>query len=103
MRDFSKLVNECEALIRSGQDHKVSRELAKLNTAKVARKWRLPIANIARRTSQITIGLRLLTPVVRSENNENKPTPEELCEYAILLQRAGSVNEALSILENLSF
>lgn len=102
MSDYGKLVEECERLIRSGEDQKVSKLLAKLNTSKVPRKWRLPLGNIARRSSQISLGLRLLTSVARPTSNLERPHPAELAEYAILLQRAGSVGEASTILESLS-
>ncbi len=102
MSDYAKLVQDCEALIRSGEDHKVAKLLSKLNTSKVPRKWRLPLGNIARRSSQIALGLRLLTSVARPTTKTDKAHPAELAEYAILLQRAGSVKEATSILENLS-
>lgn len=103
MISYEKMLQEFEILIRSGQDQRVTKQLSALNMAQVPDQWRLPFANICRRISQISMGLRLLTPLVRS--NENKmqvrATPAERAEYAILLQRAGSVREALSILESI--
>jgi tetratricopeptide (TPR) repeat protein len=49
------------------------------------------------------MGLRILTPVVRPQRDgqDSEATPAERAEYAILLQRAGSVHEAIQILEGI--
>lgn len=102
MTNYQDLLKECESHIRAGHDHRVVKILGRLNLAKVPRVWRLPLANLARRTSQIATGLRILTAVVRSgqDRSANPATPAELAEYAILLQRAGSVIEALEVLKS---
>jgi len=101
--DYRSLIQACEEHLRTGRDLQVRRLLHPLNLARVGRDWRLPLANICRRSSLITPGLRLLTPVVHStRKSEAEPArPPELAEYAILLQRAGAVQEALQILNRL--
>lgn len=103
MKLTADFVKECESLIRSGRDLAVNRSLSQLNLSQVPRQLRLPIANICRRVSNISMGLRLLTPIVRrSKEDQNAPaTTGEMAEYAILLQRAGSVSEALQLLDQI--
>jgi tetratricopeptide (TPR) repeat protein len=46
-------------------------------------------------------GLRLLHPVIRSNHLlDNPAVPAEICEYAVLLSRNGSVPEALALLNS---
>ena len=100
MKSLTDLLQECEADLRAGQGQQVAKRLAKLNSAKVPREYRLRLANICRRAGLIAVGLRLLSPVIHSETDRNNSdaTSEELAEYAVLLQRSGALEEALSTL-----
>jgi tetratricopeptide (TPR) repeat protein len=103
MTDYKALLHSCETWIRAGQIGKAAKLVGQLNTAQVGREWRLPLATMCRRTGQTAVGLRLLTPLVLSQAHKllDTATGEEYAEYAVLLQRHGSVNEALKILEGL--
>ena len=101
MDRYEKLMATCEALLRAGRDHQVAKLLAKVNTASVPRKWRLPFASLCRRAAHVSMGLRILTPVVRGK--KSAATVREQAEYAILLQRCGAIQEALVILRGLDF
>ena len=99
---YEALWRQCEAHLRGGQDNRVIKPLGKLNTAQIPRVWRCRLANIARRAGLISLGLRILTPAVRSQESETVlPSDDELAEYAILLQRCGAVSEAMSILASI--
>lgn len=63
---------------------------------------RLAFAQIARRANRINTGLRLLSPLIQAESEGLPgPTASEAAEYAVLLQRAGSVTEALTRLSKI--
>lgn len=102
---YEQLIQEAEQLVRNGQDQEAIKTLASLNFVQIPREFRVKIANIFRRTSQIEMGLRLLSPIVRGRKDAmaEQATPAELAEYAILLQRFGVVSEALTILNTLEF
>jgi tetratricopeptide (TPR) repeat protein len=101
MQDFAALIQACESDIRLGRSQDAARRLNSVNPYKVPRDWRLPVANLCRRTGQIASGLKLLLPIVYAEFNRKAepPSARELAEYAVLLLRSGSVAEALRTLE----
>jgi hypothetical protein len=94
--DWLKLKQTCEEWTRSGESRRVNHVLAAIPNRDIPHRWRLPFANIARRGGLILLGLRLLAPSLK-----NEPTPEELAEYGVLLQKNGSVREALNALEKI--
>jgi tetratricopeptide (TPR) repeat protein len=98
---FEELVKICDDDIRSGQAQNVGRRLAKLNTSRVPREWRLPLAKICRRARLLSLGLKLLARVIFPTRHieAHEVTGAELAEYAVLLLRAGAVGEALKTLE----
>jgi tetratricopeptide (TPR) repeat protein len=100
--DFSVFIDECDLLVKSGQMNAVSEKIRALVFAEVPRKWRHALAKICRRTGMIERGLRLLHPIVRREAHSHEPAPTaiEICEYAVLLSRQGSVLEALGLLKD---
>lgn len=97
MKNF---VDDCEALIRSGQIDQVTRRLTTLNPSKIDRPWRLPIANVARRAGMISLGLKLLRPIAHPDKElaGSDPSPAEKAEYGVLLQRSGAIQDALRLL-----
>jgi tetratricopeptide (TPR) repeat protein len=103
MTDYKTLLARCDQDIRAGRIGKAAKLLHQLNTAQVGREWKLPLAKMCRRAGQIGVGLRLLTPVVLSQAHKllGTATDEEMAEYAVLLQRHGSVGEALRLLERI--
>jgi tetratricopeptide (TPR) repeat protein len=104
MSQFETLVQECEALIRTGKIPAAAHRLSRLNYAQVPREWRLSLAKLCRRAGLFTSGLKLLTPVIHAPDKKLKvvPTPEELAEYGACLQINGSVTEAIQILGKVS-
>lgn len=94
--DWLKLKQTCEEWTRSGESRRVNHVLSTIPNRDIPHRWRLPFANIARRGGLILLGLRLLAPSLK-----NDPTPEELAEYGVLLQKNGSVREALNALEKI--
>lgn len=77
----------------------VAAAMAKLNLARVPRSFRQALAKVCRRAGLVERGLRLLHPIVRSARPlKMTATPGEICEYAVLLSRNGSIAEALQLL-----
>lgn len=68
--------------------------LAPLNTVRLERGLRRPVAALARRAHCYNLGLKILAPLLAQN-----PTPGEKAEYAALLHGLGSTAEALKILE----
>ena len=99
--DLSKLLADCDADIRQGRAHRVSQRLASLTSGNVPRDWRQPIASVCRRAGLLTLGLRMLAPVVRGETVAVQPTVVERAEYGALLMRSGATREALAILQGI--
>lgn len=76
--------------------------LSTITPESVPREHRLPMANLCRRVGLLNTGLRLLTPIVRpDEQIQEAATAKEVAEYALLLEHAGTLHEALSTLEGL--
>lgn len=98
MRNWGELLQLCENDIRRGRADRIRQHLAGLNLREIPRKFRLPLANLCRRSSLLVLGLKILTPIVRGERDASA---EEKAEYAVLLQRSGSVREALTLLGEL--
>jgi tetratricopeptide (TPR) repeat protein len=101
---FETLVKNCEADLRGGQAQNVGRRLAKINTAKIPREFRLPLANICRRAGLYSIGMAILSKLVNEERNfktAEQASPAEFAEYAVLLLRSGAAGEALERLEKI--
>lgn len=97
--DCAALVAECDSLIKSGQVAQVASRISSLVFTKVPRASRQAIAKICRRAGLVNEGLRLLHPVIRQDALlDEPPTPGEICEYAFLLSRSGSTEEALDLL-----
>jgi hypothetical protein len=104
MKPFELIVSHCDQEIRAGRTAQAAKELQQLNTAKVPREWRLPLANLCRRAGLLNTGMRLLTPVVHPERTKTGDTASnaELAEYGVLLHRIGATREALHTLEKVN-
>jgi len=99
--DFkTDFLNHWDQLLKEGKLPEVQLELEKLSASSVPRKNLYQVAQVSRRAGLPEIGLRLLSPYVRPKNRGLQvPTPDELSEYAVLLQRIGSLKEAWQLLE----
>ncbi len=100
MIDFAKLIAECDDQIRSGHRQQVYVRFSKINTAKVPREWRLPLAKLCRRAGLYSRGLTLLSANVNPIYNPSGASVQanEVAEYGVLLLRAGAANEAAKLL-----
>jgi tetratricopeptide (TPR) repeat protein len=98
--DYKELLQTCEGLLRAGKVGKAAHLVSDLNLSQMPREWRLPLAKICRRAGHTSLGLKLLTPLILSplKKLNTTPTPYEITEYAVLMQRNGSVDEALRLL-----
>jgi tetratricopeptide (TPR) repeat protein len=96
---IEQLVAQCGDLIQAGQSDSVQKMLSNLLPESVPRSHRREVAALCRRVGLLNTGFKLLTPIVRSPQESEEPTPKELAEYAMLLEKAGSLAEALQILE----
>jgi hypothetical protein len=98
------VIAEGERLIRTGKPSGLAGLLQDVNFATVERSRRLPLANLLRRAGLFMAGLRLLTPVVRPEIRARgeEATEDEVAEYASLLMKIGSLNEAINLIRTLS-
>jgi tetratricopeptide (TPR) repeat protein len=77
----------------------VAHLISQLNIAQVPRSSRHSLAKICRRAGLFGQGLRLLHPIIRNEKErEGAATAIEICEYAAILSRNGSIQEALDLL-----
>lgn len=101
MKSLELTVAQCDADIRGGQAHAAAKRLQQLNSNKVPREWRLPLANLCRRAGLLNLGMRLLTPIVHPERASHgvQATSAEIAEYGVLLHRIGATREALLTLE----
>ncbi|MGE4130182.1 MAG: hypothetical protein AB7F86_01015 [Bdellovibrionales bacterium] len=100
---YRELIENSERDIRNGQAAAVIARLTKVNTKSVPRVYRLPIANLCRRLGENSLGLRLLSKIVRpvGRTTEAPSTPHETAEYAVLLLRSGVQTEAVSLLSRI--
>ncbi|MGZ3723104.1 MAG: hypothetical protein ACXVA9_09250, partial [Bdellovibrionales bacterium] len=104
MSGYAELIAACEADVRASQTQNVAKRLAKLNSARVPREFRLPLANLCRRAGLHSLGITLLTRIVHplKNNPTEAASSPELAEYAVLLLRSGAMSEALTTLNEVS-
>ena len=98
MQDFTELLKDCETDLRAGRTQSVAKRLGRLNTSKIPREMRLPLANVCRRAGLVSVGMKILSAAVRPKRGGEMATSGELAEYAVLLHRSGANNEALATL-----
>lgn len=102
MADIRDQLNRCENAVRAGQLSSAASILSAIPAKEIPRDLFVRAANLCRRTGKVTLGLRILTPVIHPKTASIKPASDlEIAEYAVLLQRAGGVLEALQLLESL--
>lgn len=99
--NYDQLLVDCDTLLKAGKISSVNELIRHLNFSKVPRKYRQALGKICRRSGLIESGLRLLHPIIRSELALQVPaSAAEICEYAVLLSRNGSIDEALKLLDS---
>ncbi|MGE0634710.1 MAG: hypothetical protein AB7O96_20020 [Pseudobdellovibrionaceae bacterium] len=101
--EWKDILELSESRIRAGDAAASIKVLEQINTKKIPREFRLPLANHCRRTGLVGLGLRVLSPLVRPSEMDihHQATPNELAEYAVLIQRYGAAQEALGILNTI--
>lgn len=102
MDDLGKILDEADRLVVQGQLREAGLLLAEIEIKSFPRSQLSRAAGLFRRVGQYELGLRLLKPIVRSKARLLVPAnPAEIAEYAICLQRNGSIEEAASLLDKL--
>lgn len=98
---YQELIAACDLMIKSGKMDQAIATISDLVVSQVPRSARQGLAKCCRRSGLIGVGLRLLHPVIRGEKIFDEPAyPTEICEYAALLARNGSIQEALQLLKD---
>lgn len=93
-KNYSALYLGLDQALKAGRVAEVREALEDLNTSALPGNLRLKFANLCRRVNLPSKGLRIL--------DWHNASPEELAEYAVLLQRSGATREALRILGRLN-
>lgn len=98
------LIQYCEHLLRQGQIAAVQQRLKKISSAEIPRGYTADLASMARRAHLWKLSLRWLYSIVRPKIKTDKgPSPREVIEYALALQKAGALNEAHQLLSQVDF
>jgi tetratricopeptide (TPR) repeat protein len=95
---YSDILKSCDLDIKAGKIDSAAERIVKINLASVPREYHVRLSVLSRRAGIGHVGLRLLSPVVRSSRGD--ATLAEQVEYAALLSQNGSVREALEILSD---
>ncbi len=100
--ETKELIQKCDEWIKANQSSKVARALRKVSLNQLAREDCLPLARIARRSSQFKMGIRILKSLSQDETKTNQTlTKFERAELSVCLARLGAYTEALSIFETI--
>ncbi len=87
--------------MRTGRISQAANRLRAVIVNDIPRPLARTFANLFRRAQLETFSLRLLTPIVRTNNLHQPATPEEIAEHAAALQEIGAVQEAVDLLQPL--
>jgi tetratricopeptide (TPR) repeat protein len=100
---FEQVLQDCESDVRSGRADLAAKRLRQLNPKNVPPESHHRVASLCRRIGLVSLGMKFLTPKTLNDRAIwlREASPQEIAEYAVLLQRIGSVNEAMTILETL--
>lgn len=94
-----QMIEECEKLLRAGRLAEAAAKIKTMGASNIPREFKVHVANLCRRAQMDSLALRVLAPVVRSDNPAiTQPRSEEIAEYAAGLQKIGAVNEAIHLL-----
>lgn len=95
-------IEDWEKALASGEAGQVKQQISSLNLSKVARAQAAHLAEIAHRLNLPNTVIRLLNPIIRNEKQAlDPPSPKELAEYSLALNRIGASDEAVALMENL--
>ncbi|WP_142701897.1 lipopolysaccharide assembly protein LapB [Bdellovibrio sp. ZAP7] len=96
--NYLKIIEASEELLRNGQVAKAAQNFKKIRLSKVVTKDAVHVAQFARRTGQITAGLKVLQRQISKKQTVDRQNLEFKAEYANVLTLIGCVTEALGIL-----
>lgn len=102
-QDWPQLISDLETETREGRSELVVEKLTKLRIAKIPRKFRHQIAELARRNSAPMLALRVMNSIVRGKGSElQKPSDLEKIAYANSLTALGCNRESVELLKTVS-
>ncbi|WP_413585701.1 tetratricopeptide repeat protein [Bdellovibrio sp. HCB274] len=99
---YLKLIEASEELLRSGQVFKAARNFKKIPLSKVSTNDAIRVARLARRTGQISAGIKVLQRQISKKQTVDRQSLEFKAEYANLLTLIGCVTEALDVLKHVT-
>ncbi len=99
---YLKLIESSEDLLRSGQVAQAIQNFKKIPLSKVSSGDAVKVARLARRTGQISAGIKVLQRQISKRQTLDRQTFEFKAEYATLLTLMGCVPEALGILKDVT-
>ncbi len=99
--DWKTIYSTFDLKVRQGKFKEVTHELKKLSFINLPRSEANLYADLSRRCGLFFLGLKILTPYVRSQFIDIKPTESELITYSALLIKIGSFDEAISRLQKI--
>jgi tetratricopeptide (TPR) repeat protein len=100
--NYLKLIDASEELLRSGQVFKATQNFKKITLSKVSANDSVSVARLARRTGQVSAGIKVLQRQISKKQTLDRHPLEFQAEYAVLLTLMGCVPEALDILKDVT-
>lgn len=102
MEEIDTLAKTIDELIKQNRHQTARQLLIKARPSKLPRGYLVKFASLCRRCQLNNLSLKILNLVVRSEKELDEPaTDDEKAEYAVTLQRVGSNNEAVELLNQI--
>lgn len=106
--NWNQLIEKLDSAIKRGDTRIVHSELLKLNLKKIPRSYRADLAEIARRSSEIILALKILSPVIYSKQGaklswSSDSTFKERIVFASTLTLLGLNQEALNLMNDITY
>lgn len=99
--NFDALINETEALLRSGNREQARAKLLAIKGETPPRSKVVSLAALARRTGMLELALQIMNPIIRPKTKLDTPaTPEEVASYGLILLGFGAIQECRTILRS---
>ena len=101
--NYVDTIEQLNREIRVGRSKNAKAKLQSLPLKSVPRRHRVDLANLCWRCGLPDLGLKFLAPVILSEQAQTRKdaSDQENLEYSVLLQKVGSVSEALKRLQSI--
>jgi len=102
-KDYLQFLDLCESLIKQGKLQSTLKQLHNIKKIDIPRDYQARLARICRRVGALSMGIKVLSKTIYHKiPGEAQATSSELGEYAVLLSRIGSIDEAITILSQLN-